>query len=64
MTSGRVYQPAVTKEDAFEELRSCAGTHFDPDVVEAFGSAVARMRDLEVASPGSIAASGGKVAAA
>ena len=64
MTSGRVYQPAVTKEDAFEELRSCAGTHFDPDVVEAFGSAVARMRDLEVASPGSVAASGGKVAAA
>jgi HD-GYP domain-containing protein (c-di-GMP phosphodiesterase class II) len=64
MTSGRVYQPAVTKEDAFKELRRCAGTHFDPDVVMAFGSAVSRMRDLEVASPGSIAASGGKVAAA
>jgi HD-GYP domain-containing protein (c-di-GMP phosphodiesterase class II) len=64
MTSGRVYQPAVTKEDAFEELRTCAGTHFDPDVVDAFGTAVTRMHDLEVATPGTIAPSGGKVAAA
>jgi HD-GYP domain-containing protein (c-di-GMP phosphodiesterase class II) len=64
MTSGRVYQPAVTKEDAFAELRTCAGTHFDPDVVDAFGTAVARMRNLEVATPGTVAPAGGKVAAA
>jgi HD-GYP domain-containing protein (c-di-GMP phosphodiesterase class II) len=62
MTSGRVYQPAVTKEDAFAELRTCSGSHFDPEVVDAFGSAVARMRDLEVASPGSVAVAGGRVA--
>jgi HD-GYP domain-containing protein (c-di-GMP phosphodiesterase class II) len=64
MTSGRVYQPAVTKEDAFAELRTCAGTHFDPDVVDAFGTAITRMRDLEVATPGTVAPAGGKVAAA
>jgi HD-GYP domain-containing protein (c-di-GMP phosphodiesterase class II) len=36
MTSGRVYQPAVSDEQAFAELRRCKGTHFDPDCVEAF----------------------------
>jgi HD-GYP domain-containing protein (c-di-GMP phosphodiesterase class II) len=36
MTSGRVYQPSIDYEKAFAELRSCAGTHFDPGCVEAF----------------------------
>jgi HD-GYP domain-containing protein (c-di-GMP phosphodiesterase class II) len=26
----------MTREDALEELRRCAGTQFDPRVVEAF----------------------------
>jgi HD-GYP domain-containing protein (c-di-GMP phosphodiesterase class II) len=40
MTSGRVYQPAVGDEVAFEELRRCKGTHFDPACVEAFITAL------------------------
>jgi HD-GYP domain-containing protein (c-di-GMP phosphodiesterase class II) len=60
MTSGRVYQPAVTKEDAFAELRRCAGSHFDPRVVSAFGIAINRLRDLETASPGTVAVAGGR----
>jgi HD-GYP domain-containing protein (c-di-GMP phosphodiesterase class II) len=64
MTSGRVYQPAVTKDDAFAELRRCAGSHFDPQVVNAFGSAIARLRDLETATPGTVSAAGGQRLAA
>jgi HD-GYP domain-containing protein (c-di-GMP phosphodiesterase class II) len=40
MTSGRVYQPAVSDEMAFAEMRRCAGTHFDPACVEAFITAL------------------------
>jgi putative nucleotidyltransferase with HDIG domain len=33
MTSDRAYRKALSKEKALEELRSCSGTQFDPDVV-------------------------------
>ena len=36
MTSDRPYSPAVTPAAALSELRRCAGTQFDPVVVEAF----------------------------
>jgi HD-GYP domain-containing protein (c-di-GMP phosphodiesterase class II) len=36
MTSPRPYQPTRTPEQALAELRRCAGTQFDPAVVEAF----------------------------
>ena len=36
MTSERPYQRSLTPVDALEELRRCAGTQFDPAVVEAF----------------------------
>ena len=35
ITSTRSYRVALTQEFAFEELRRCAGTQFDPEVVEA-----------------------------
>lgn len=36
MTANRVYQAARTPLQALEELRRCAGTHFDPLLVERF----------------------------
>lgn len=36
MISERVYKPALTPEAAIEELKRCAGSQFDPAVVQAF----------------------------
>jgi putative nucleotidyltransferase with HDIG domain len=36
MTTNRAYRPPRTPADAVDELRRCAGTHFDAGVVEAF----------------------------
>ena len=36
MVSDRPYRSGMSPLDALEELRRCAGTQFDPDVVEAF----------------------------
>jgi two-component system cell cycle response regulator len=37
MTTQRPYQRAMDPAQALQELRRCASTQFDPDVVEAFG---------------------------
>jgi len=36
MTSTRSYRKAMSRADAIEELRRCAGTQFNPEVVQAF----------------------------
>ena len=36
MTSDRSYRAKMTPEEALEEVRRCSGTHFDPELVEAF----------------------------
>jgi cyclic di-GMP phosphodiesterase len=36
MTADRPYSKAIPFEAAFSEIKRCAGTHFDPAVVEAF----------------------------
>jgi HD-GYP domain-containing protein (c-di-GMP phosphodiesterase class II) len=36
MTSDRPYRRGMTKREAFRELKRCAGTQFDPKVVNAF----------------------------
>ena len=36
MTSDRPYRKALSKSDAIRELRRCAGTSFDPDIVGLF----------------------------
>ena len=46
MVSGRPYRMSVTAAVALAELRRCAGTQFDPDVVEAFEAVVAERRAI------------------
>jgi two-component system, cell cycle response regulator len=48
MTTDRSYQVAMEPRLALQELRRCAGTQFDPDVVEAFGLVL--LDDVAVAS--------------
>jgi diguanylate cyclase (GGDEF)-like protein/putative nucleotidyltransferase with HDIG domain len=40
MTSDRLYRPALSVDEAVAEMERCAGTQFDPDVVNAFLAAV------------------------
>jgi len=40
MTSGRPYAAPRTPQEALDELRSCAGTQFDPAVAETFRAVV------------------------
>ena len=42
MTTDRSYRPAMTHDAALVELRSCAGTQFDPQVVEAIAAIASR----------------------
>src|SRR3569833_2825936 len=42
MTSTRSYRPARSIEEGIAELRRSAGTHFDPELVEAFIAAIGR----------------------
>jgi two-component system, cell cycle response regulator len=52
MTTDRPYQPAVPLDDALAELRRCAGTQFDPHVVDVFcQEAEAVLRDVEAGAP-------------
>jgi HD-GYP domain-containing protein (c-di-GMP phosphodiesterase class II) len=36
LTNDRPYRQALTQEEALAYIRSQAGTHFDPRIVEAF----------------------------
>ena len=42
MTSDRTYRAALGRDAALEELRRCAGSQFDPQVVRAFLALAAR----------------------
>jgi diguanylate cyclase (GGDEF)-like protein len=52
MISDRCYRPAMPEEDARAELLRCAGTQFDPEVVDAFLRAVTALP----VTPGPVAA--------
>jgi len=44
MTSARAYRPALSVEEALVELERCAGSQFDPRVVNAFRAVLAQPR--------------------
>jgi two-component system, cell cycle response regulator len=50
MITDRPYRAAHTSQAAVTELRCCAGTQFDPDVVEAFVATLAHRPQLTVAA--------------
>jgi diguanylate cyclase (GGDEF)-like protein len=50
MTNDRSYRPALTEEEAREELREGSGSQFDPQVVDAFLRALAREPRLDSAA--------------
>ena len=41
MTHDRPYRVAVSRDEAINELRQCAGTQFDPQLVDLFVQVVA-----------------------
>jgi diguanylate cyclase (GGDEF)-like protein/PAS domain S-box-containing protein/putative nucleotidyltransferase with HDIG domain len=45
MVSDRVYRKGRSKEEAMAELRKCAGTQFDPHLVERFVALVSRQEE-------------------
>jgi diguanylate cyclase (GGDEF)-like protein len=55
MVSSRPYKTAKTHDEALTELRRCAGTQFDPDLVEVF---VAQMSDATAVDRWSMHATG------
>lgn len=54
MVSDRPYRDARSPEEAFQELRRCAGTQFDPDLVERF-IRIIRSGDEEKLKAGGVA---------
>ena len=47
LVSERVYKPAYPIEKAIDIIKNDAGTHFDPEVVEAFLQAEEQIRKVE-----------------
>jgi len=45
MTANRPYREARSKEAAIEELRRCAGSQFDPEIVRVFIQEIADLQD-------------------
>ena len=52
MTSDRRYRNAMSPDEAMAELRRCAGTQFDPNVVEAFAAVELDGARVDFAQPG------------
>ena len=49
MTSERVYRQPLSPAEALAELERCAGTQFDPAIVEAFADELGNVPGTRVA---------------
>ena len=54
MVSDRVYRDHMSQEEAFAELRRCAGTQFDPAIVEQFIEKVGSRDESRVTRVGAV----------
>jgi diguanylate cyclase (GGDEF)-like protein len=50
MTSDRVYRHPLSERDALAELERCAGSQFDPSIVDAFADEIATLRPVRAAA--------------
>lgn len=48
MVSDRVYRPAMSIKEAIAELKRCAGTQFDPGIVNVFVKMIPEISGLEI----------------
>jgi putative two-component system response regulator len=48
LTHDRVYRPAIPERKALEMIREGRGSHFDPDVVDAFFDVLPSINEMEV----------------
>lgn len=48
MISDRVYRPALTHDEAINEIYRCSGTQFDPQVVQIFFKILCIQRDVKI----------------
>lgn len=48
MVSDRVYRPAMPVKDALAELKRCAGTQFDPGIVNVFVKMIPEISGIEI----------------
>ena len=48
MLSGRPYKHPVSSEEAVEELRTCAGKQFDPNLVDSFVSFLGLKKQISI----------------
>ena len=45
----RPYRPAISKDHALEMMRKIDGSHFDPEVLNAFLESLADIREVQTA---------------
>jgi putative two-component system response regulator len=51
LTSDRVYRPAMTVQEALGEMRAGRGTHFDPELLDLFVSALPQVLEIRRRHP-------------